>query len=273
MPRTALSLSRAPGVHGALLLALLLYFASPALAQFHPLDRPADSPLWWTLTDSLSPEELRAAHRDPQANLERYLKHLDGGWAPSLTEEETALLSFYVNAQRTPELVPAWYAFHVFSRFRVTREGDEAVSMQLGRHGVSQQGRQSILGTAARHRAALEEAISRIGPQQVHFVLLQRRAIEQLGSDAQARVTVNEATARRDSAFLARLGGESEERTRELLAAGTTDSIVDQAAETLPLLRKGLSGADWDAFRRYLLAEVASRMGARPGFAPSLAGD
>jgi len=83
-----LELKRVQGARSARLAGALLVVVAfvctlaaprPAAAQPFDLDTPADSPLWWTVTDAPSPAELRAALRDPEAHLERYPEALAGG--------------------------------------------------------------------------------------------------------------------------------------------------------------------------------------------------
>jgi len=257
-------LARVVGTGAVALLAFLLA-ANPLPAQFHPLDVPADSPLWWTLTDALRPEELRAAHQDTQASLDRYLKDLEAGQAQPLTEEQAKQLTFYVNPQRSPDLVPMWYAFDIFAQFRLPREGVESIVQQLGRYEVSEEGKRTVLEIATEHRVEVENAVATLGPLQVEFGRLQLRAVARLDADPNATQVVTEASRRGDVTFLAREGDESEERTRELLAAWNRNPLTEMGERTLPTLKQSLAAADWDALRRYLRVEIAGRTGVRTG--------
>jgi hypothetical protein len=263
MSRAALSFGRSGALGGAWLLALFLLAVSVARGQFHLLGAPDDSPLWWALSDAVSPRALREAYRDPQANLERYLKDLESGQAQPLSTERADRPAFYLNARLTPELVPMWYAFDIFAGFRLPREGAQRIAQQLGRNGVSEEGRTVIIEFANEHRAALEATIAHVGPLQVEFQRLQSKAVEHLHADPEATRVVAEASKNGDVSLLAKLGGESEERTRALLEASRRNPLTEMGERSLPLLKPRLSPTDWDGLRRYLLVEVAPRIGAR----------
>ncbi|HSL83314.1 MAG TPA: hypothetical protein VLF66_11105, partial [Thermoanaerobaculia bacterium] len=99
----------------ALLLAVGLAIPGPSSGQPMDLDTPPGSPLWWTLTDEISPMELRTALRDPEAHLARYLAAIEAGVADVLPEDQVQTLSFYYNRDLTPELTPMWVAFSAFA--------------------------------------------------------------------------------------------------------------------------------------------------------------
>jgi hypothetical protein len=73
-----------PSLAGSVVIALVLGGAAILSAQTTDPKVPASSPLWWTLTDELSPQELRRIYADPADSRRRYLlaveRHLMEQW-------------------------------------------------------------------------------------------------------------------------------------------------------------------------------------------------
>ena len=72
---------------------------------------PSCEALWWTLSDEVTPEELREAWRSVAASRSRYLAALGDGAAP----EDREAVRFFLSGALTPELVPMWMALAAFT--------------------------------------------------------------------------------------------------------------------------------------------------------------
>jgi hypothetical protein len=79
-----------------------------------------------------------------------------------------------------------------------------------------------------------------------------RRAKERLGGQA-----LDRALEARDVATISIAAGTPVPETRRLMEAWEIDPAAEVSATTLPRLKDALTPEDWEAFRRYLLIEVA----------------
>ena len=247
----------------AALLFITSFLVAPSSlrAQFHDRDLPPDSVAWWTLTDDFTPEAYRETFRSPQAAQKRYLDNVAAEKVESLAEDRQQALTFYVDASETPELVPMWFAFDVFASTHLVYIFDRpTLERKLEEFGISEFGTQLILDAATRRQALYEEEVLRIKPLQDEFVAFEERTEKALGGDLQAYRTFRKALSRGDAQFLAPIGGETVAKTAELLAAAKVDAGLEAAKQLLPNLKRDLEDSDWEAFRLFLLEEVASQM-------------
>lgn len=157
-----------------LILALIL-LPTVSRAQPHKLDTPTDSPLWWTLTDEITPQKLKALYADRTSSLARYDDAVEAGLEeplPARGKRSRACLTFYRNAELTPQLEPMWIAFRAFYNAHLDQElsGNEyvdAVPHRLQEFGISPSGVDVILAAAKSTKAEVKrrspEFIPRIG--------------------------------------------------------------------------------------------------------------
>ncbi len=152
-----------------------------AAAQPHKLDTPVDSPLWWTLTDDLTPAELKRLHNDRSLALERYDAAVNAGLAQPLPErgrESRGCLKFYYHPDLTPELEPMWLAFETFYAFYTPRENAPEENVQAAprdlqqKFGVSPAGVDRILNAAATTDAEFDSLMADLGPKMREMTLL-----------------------------------------------------------------------------------------------------
>lgn len=259
MLRQTLSARRRLGA----LLALVFVLGNPVAAGAQPmdLDTPAVSPLWWTLTDEISPAELRAAFRDPEAHMRRYEEALEAGAiSHPLTEEELSLLSFYYNRRTTPELTPLWLAFEEFSGGHLGLRGVRHAERTLSVFGFSQTAIDTILLFAARQRTESLALVEEVGAKSMRFVEIQRRAIRARGGDRRANAIVRRAAEQGVDLLLPHAEVPRSELV-ELRAAWRRLPVSETAEKLLPGLRQQLEEADWQRFRILLLVHVLPGMG------------
>ena len=234
--------------------ALALTIATPALqAQTTDPETPASSPLWWTLSEDVSPQELRRSFRDHDVILKHYSEALDQGSVASYSPEQLEYLSYFHSGALHPELLPMWEAFDAFAlRFRYREEWSDRASRELRRYGVSEAGSELISSEAQEHLQVVDLKKLELGSQQRDFVELMKSAADVMGKPAAKQALRN-----RDASTLARALGKSANDLRRLLIAWETDPTAVSAKEVLPRLKDKLSAEDWESLRRYLLAEVA----------------
>jgi hypothetical protein len=250
----------------SLLVFLLVSLCSAPLAARAPfdLDLPADSPVWWTLTDSLAPAELRATLRDRAAHLARYRNAFEAGLVDGLPEQGLRRLSFYVNTEQTPELTPMWRAFDVWADSFTELYGRKVLARHLARYRVTSETVDKLLRLADEHVRLRESVATELEPKLLEFVQVQRevilsRAAPDAGQDGGSVVERALATGQLEPLIVA--SGESRARIEELYRAWKVNPAAESATTSLPRLESGLTPDEWVAFRRYLLERVVPGIG------------
>lgn len=251
----------------SLVIALLL-LPTLAGAQLHKLDRPVDSPLWWTLTDEVTPAELKRLHSDRSLSLERYDAAVEAGLERPVPEEgpyRRECLLFYFNRDLTPELEPMWQAFEWFFALRTpgehaSEENVRAAPGDLRRFGVSPSGVDAILKTAAATQAEFDSLMADFGPKMREMTILLREVYDdpRRAAAVPPEGEVYDAVQRKDYQAVASALGRPEDEIRALVDSHADwDVPYALIAEALPRLKEEVTEADWQGFRRYLLEVVA----------------
>lgn len=260
MLRQTFSSRRRFGVVLALVLGVL--GAGAAGAQPMELDTPTDSPLWWTLTDEISPAELREAFRDPDGHLRRYQEALEAGVISNpLSDEALSYLSFYCNLRLTPELTPMWLSFSAFGGGHIANRGVAHAEDTLAEYGFGPTAIETILLYASRQESETQAIVEEVGAKSMRFTEIQRRAIRARGGDRQAYASVRRAAERGDLDLLLPNAEVSRSELAELRAAWMRHPVTETAEMLLPELRQQLTDADWQHFRHFLLEHVVASMG------------
>lgn len=260
MQRRTIFRRRCSAMAFALLLGVLGWV--PAGAQPMDLDTPARSPLWWTLTDEISPAELRKEFRDPDAHLARYLEAVEAGVPTQpLNDEALTYLSFYYNRSMTPELTPMWLAFDAFAGGHVELIGEAHATDNLAAFGFGPTAIDTILLFGTRLTRETQEIVEEVGPRSVRFSEIQQRAIEARGGDRKAYASVTRATEAQELDLLLPHAGVPRDELADLRAAWRRHPVTETAEKLLPELRQQLTEEDWERFRRFLLEHVVPGMG------------
>lgn len=261
----------------AVLVVALTLLSTVSRGQLHRLDTPTDSPLWWTLSDEISPEQLKALYSDRSLSLARYDDAVEAGLMrplPDSGKRSRACLIFYRNAQLTPELEPMWNAFRAFYNAHLNRafRGDEyvdAIPRQLEKFGISPRGANVILAAARSTKSEVESRWTELTPRLDEMTLL----IDKIYSDPERAALAppidqfRAAAEARDYATVASATGRTESEIRELVDSyANWDAPYELVAEALPVLKEDLSERDWQGFRRYLLESVVAEFGTAPHF-------
>lgn len=232
-------------------LALLL---GPVDAQTTDPKIPASSPVWWTLTDEITPQELRRIYGDPKDSQRRYLLAVEKGLVEPVPPERLEELVFFQHGGQSPELLPMSEAFTLFAlRLKYRPSWPEAGEKGLGEFGISHGGEKMILEEAKRFAVEVDAMMDELKEEQGAFLDIMRRALERLGPRG-----LDRALEARDVATLSIAAGTPVPETRRLMEAWETEPSAEVSATTLPRLKDELTPEDWEAFRRYLLLEVAA---------------
>ena len=230
--------------------------ASAASGQWMFKTPPASSPYWWTLTDELKPRELRRLLIDKTAHRERYLQAVATGEASPLTTEELSDLSYFVNGQFTPELVRLAEAFDSFMRdFKDQENWFEQTQSRLRKYELSPSGQASILALVEAYNTKRDEMVPEVGELAKRFVEIMATT-----ERASSRKELKGILKRKSLREMSRISGIPLEEVQQCALAWERDVVEELCYEALGLLSTDLSQADWDAFRRYLLNEVAPGM-------------
>ena len=252
------------------LLVLLFAVAGEIAAQPHRLSTPADSYLWWPLSDDITPAELKALWSDRALSLERYDEAVKAGLEGPLDPEKRPLLKYYINIKLTPELGPMWLAFDIFARERISRTGvsPDVVPAELADYGISPGGVETIMvaahGCVADHDALMFD----LGPKQIEAQLLiqDRRKAERAGTAPPGK-PIMEAVNERRYDLVASVTDRPVGEIRELVdALADWDAPSRLMAECLPALKLQLTDADWQRFQAFLREVVIQPFGGLPFF-------
>lgn len=239
---------------GCALTLVTLLLVPVAQGQYMRYSEPVDSPHWWTLSDSLSPAELRHAILSPSANRERLRKAIDEGRVPAEAEQKLARVELQVDGRVNPELIPMWDAFDAYAmRFDYRRDWESITADQLAEYGLSAQGIQTVIRLAKEHRERLKEIQEQLGPWQRELVEIQLDAQRRIGEERMLA-----ATRSKDFTGLARASSRTPERVKEVYESAQGDPRVIGGLESVVKLHSVLSEDDWDGLRAYLLDQVAS---------------
>lgn len=251
--------SRLRALRHLLLCLAFLALAGTAAAQLQNTDTPASSPAWWTLSDRVTPTELRMAHRDPGINLARYRDAVAARTVSPIEKGREHRLRFFLDGSLTPELVPLWLAFEILAeRLDGPPESQARAVALLEESEISPSGVQTIIARAAITLQEQENLIEAIREPQLELV---RRIDERLGeTDMETFKTM---VATRDVAALAEALDIEPDHVVTLLDARTADPLSTSHANNLPYLRAELSADDWRAFRNLLLTAIAPSVKAK----------
>lgn len=252
--------SKTSTILAVFLAAAGLLVPGPVCGQPMDLDTPASSPLWWTLSDEISPAELRTAFRTPEAHLGRYLAAVDAGVAQRLSKAQAGALKFYYNAELNPELTPMWLALAAFSTWHLVSESDERAKKALTDFGFDPAPTAAILQVRTLQHERSQEIVQAVAAKSIEFSAIQRQAIEARGGDRRAYDAVVRAGRSGDIEVLLGSTDRSREELRELWGAWKRSPVTETAGELLPELRSRLSPEDWERFRAFLLEAVVPRM-------------
>jgi len=244
-----------------IILALAAIHASPVLGQKQPEpssppESPEDSARWWTLTDEITPQELRAIHEDIDLHKERYLEEVKAGRQAPFPKKQMESLSFFIDGNSHPELFQMWVVFSSFAAGFVYDAVDPRVS--LAEFGFEGEVLDTIVGMTTEYWDKRENLQKGLREEMKAVAELSRLGKEILG-EKNFKVAIKA----KDANMLAHATGYSVEKVEKLLKLGwEATPTQDLTVQTLPLIKEALGPADWERFRLYLLEVRASDMSA-----------
>lgn len=237
----------------------LLSLASPLEAQWTDFPSAADSPYWWTLTDLITPSELRASLQDRDDHRERFRAAAAAGRRGEMvTERQIHEVVAYLDGSVRPDLIPTFLAFESFAaRFDYMPDWQKTSAQLLAEHGVSSEGVGQILEMVDRYTTSREQIKAEVAAPVTELMGMVRAVGREIGNERVQSMLVAG-----DIAALAERTGRDAATIARLHAAWKRQPIVEASLPVLVELRESLNAEDWNAFRALLLAEVASGMSA-----------
>lgn len=216
---------------------------------------PSDHPYWWTLTDELSPQELRdklakrhaAVRQEARAQLED-LKRAAG--ASSTEEQEVEL--WFLSGNEHAKLFPMWHAFDSFAVSMVVHDEKDRQEAELREFGLSEFAARQVVDFAARANEEAEELHRQNVREGQRLWKLKQEVRSRLPAEQVRQMKVNE-----DVDFLASAAGLPVEELRSLIRRVHRDPGATTAVSALVSLRAAIGEEQWQLFRRYLLEKVA----------------
>lgn len=245
--------------------ALLVLTSTSVRAQVHRITNPVDSYLWWTLSEEITPSELKRQYSDLALSLVRYEQAVEASLESPFTEDQLRRLTFYINHELTPELAPMWWAFDIFSRQRVVpRRGrsDDYFFDQMTPYGISRSGIDKILVAANGCAADRETLMADLGPKQIEAqLLIWERLEEEQAGKAVGRPIMESVNERRYDVVASETGRKAAE-IRELVdALADWEAPRRLVAACLPELKQQLAEEDWRRFQAYLQERIIAPLG------------
>lgn len=242
-PRTGVPMDRVPcELAEARLVAPTEWFDAPHI--------PIDHPYWWTLTDEITPAELRGRlQRRVAAERQRLQAEIERRAAGASTNEPLDL-DWELRGRETPELFPVWNAFDTLARGHSIR-GDNTLQ-ELVDFGISPEAAHQIV-LAAEERWAGNNVMQQIADAQKQYRELRSRAEEKIGMEE-----LVEMMRRNDFARFSELVGWSQGSLHDLVRLAHCNWWAAASVPVLVELREEIGQHQWDIFRRYLLERHAS---------------
>lgn len=239
------------------LTVMLCVVAAAAAGQLVNEPPPVDSSYWWTLSDEISPAELRRALQSRRLSRERLELDVERNRHDPVSDERLAELAIYMNGAVRPELIPLWNAFNRYTfNFLTDDEHAQRALDRLLEWGVSAEGAELFETVTHEHWKLEDKLVEEVREPGVRFAKeVLGPAHEEIGETA-----TNRLLAAHDVAGLARLAGKSETTVRAWYQAWKRDPAAEAGRVSVETLRESLSDSDWRALRRFLLRRVAPKV-------------
>lgn len=216
---------------------------------------PSDHPYWWTLTDELSPQELREKLAERHAAIRREaqsrLEDLKGAAGESSTEKQEVQL-WFLSGSEDAKLYPMWSAFEAFAVSMMVHDEKDEREAKLKKFGLSAFAARQVVDFAVQADDESEELYRQNGREAQRLRKLKQDVASRLPAEQVRQMKDNE-----DVDFLASAAGVPVEELRTLVRRVHRDPGATAAVPALVSLRAAIGEEQWQLFRRYLLEEVA----------------
>jgi len=237
-----------------LFVVLLLATTSPVYGQLVGRPIGEDPAYWWTLTDEVTPEQLRAELQGRERSRERLRAAIEAGLHDPVPEEKIADVNYFIDGRLTPELQPMWETFHLWGdRFDYYPNWQTISRKHLVDSGLSDAGVEAVMATSNRYWQLETEIREEIRPGTVEFV----SEVLQPAEAALGRRGFRALLKKREFSRVAGLTGRPEEQIEKLYQAWLRDPMAEASLRSLKALKRQLLPDDWEAFRHCLLAVMA----------------
>ena len=246
-----------------LLLASVVAPTTQSSAQTYLLDEPTSSPIWWTLSEAVTPEQLKHRHTNVDQHREAYSRALaqEGSSLPLEARGSAEMITRFLDPTTEPEMMPLWFAFHILSMHLAFTPDRTLRKLEMA--NLSEEGRRTVLDNLRRFHNLVSERRAATAADVTEFVDLLREALSR-APDRAARAAVYDETesgnlsAVADAATARGLDGS---RIQQLYAAWRLQPDIETARVLLPQLRSQLTDEDWWRLRSFLLIEVTPTIG------------
>lgn len=209
---------------------------------------PIDHPFWWTLTDEITPAQLKQRLEQRRVKeVSEYQAELKRVTGESSTEPDT---TWMLSGSEHPELFSLWKTFDSFAFTHKLKGNEEPTLPKLVDFGISREAAEAIIAAAEERNASDLGVVAGKDQEQMHVLL--ERAREQIGRQA-----VEEMRWKNDFARLSGLVGWSQEALRDLALRSRRNWRAEASIPVLVALRQEIGEEQWQLFRRFLLSEVA----------------
>jgi len=206
---------------------------------------PDDSPYWWTLSDDVTPAELRSKANAAHSRARELARS-----AASPADREVAVP--ILDGSEDPDVFPMWY---VFARHALHYgpERADAIKHDLVRAGISSSGTAVIL-------QGLREWWSRKGALHQEVVPAQRRLEElrELTASTRGEEAAQEVWRRNDIQRLARLVDVDVHELHRLASHASRDVAAEAMLPVLRSIHEQITCKDWGLLRGFLRNDAAS---------------
>ncbi len=236
-------------------LLLLMPFSTSVLCS-QAVGQQEESPLWWTLTNDLTPRELKSKRSDTPAAQDRFDQFT--GRESASADRPSKKVKDFVSGRRTPELVTMAEAIRAWSVFFDTSRLDDKqtrarTDRQFADYELSLNGKEAVTAFMIELDRAYKHHEGLVSDELIEVA----KRIHEIEANLQvARDDLWEAFDKNDVQTLSRELGLKPTVLRELLRHNYNPELRYLKTE-LPVLKQALSIHDWRAFQKLLLKEAA----------------
>ena len=216
---------------------------------------PSDHPYWWTLTDELTPQELREKLAERHAEVRREanaafeeIKRTRG--AAAAYDEEVEV--WFLVGPEHAKLFPMWHAFYSFAAGMVVHDEKEKREVKLKEFGLSAFAARQVVDLAERADEESEELHRQNVREAQRLRKLKQDVASRLPAERVRQMDFDE-----DVDFLASAAGVPVEELRTLVLRVHRHTDAVGAVSALVSLRAAIGEEQWQLFRRYLLERAA----------------
>ena len=251
------------GLASMLLFASMLVVAISAFGQQERLDEPVSSPVWWTLTDSVTPEQLKERHTNLAVQRGAYAlaTAMPSYPVPMERRAPAGKVVHFLDPSAEPEMVPFWFAYWVLSSHLTF--SPEATVEKLEGTNLSGPGRVRVVDHLRRFEKYTAEQAASSRQDVADFLEILRARLHSAGASGERAVLYSQWQSGDLSALTAdaeRQGVDSD-RLHSMFTAWKNPADIQAARLLLPQLKSSVSESDWAELRRFLLDEVATTIG------------